>query len=76
MVTYAEEMARRGRPPKEDRSEVRGNRLPNIRVTDDELTLLESGAETDEQPLTTWLRDLGLRRARLLKKRHDSDPSV
>lgn len=39
-----------------------------IRVTDEERALLDEGAELDGQPVSSWLRELGLERARKLKR--------
>lgn len=69
-VLYVQIMARRGRPPTgNDRDRV----LPNIRVTADEERLLRWGAEQDDLPLSTWLRDLGLMRAAQIEE--DQEPT-
>ena len=55
---------KRGRPrfPEEQR------RTPvvQVRASPEELGRLEAAAEHDGKPLSTWLRELGLRRAKRL----------
>ena len=57
------------RPKREDRSTVRDEVLPVIRVTAQENEELRAGAEADGQPITTWLRGLGLRRRKAQKRK-------
>jgi hypothetical protein len=65
----SDDMAKMGRPPKEDRSEVRSLVVPPIRVTAEELETLREGAEIDGKALGAWLRDLGLARRRAQQRK-------
>lgn len=64
----AEEMAKRGRPPLEDRGSVK-TKLFMLRLTEEEAAEFKEAAERDKQNVSEWLRGLGRARAKRLKRK-------